>query len=198
VGTPMARTKSFNESEALKSAMLLFWQKGFAATSLKDLEQGMGLNPTSIYNTFGNKRELFQKALDCYLHNTLSRLFESLDRANTAKKALNDLLKEVIRLHFNKAHPGGCMVVLSLLENDQHDAKTKKILDSALHQLRSAITLRVEEGQKNGELKQDIDGRIMGNHVTALIAGIITMAKAGFSRRELEALIHSSIEILLR
>jgi len=194
----MARTKSFNESEALKSAMLLFWRKGFAATSLKDLEHVMALNPTSIYNTFGNKRQLFQKALDCYLHNTLSRLFESLLRSKTAKEALHDLLKEVIRLHFDKGHPGGCMVVLSVLENDQHDAKTKKILNSALRQLRRAITLRVEQGQKNGELKPDIDGRIIGNHVTALIAGIIAMAKAGFSRRELEALIHSSPEVLLR
>jgi len=178
--------------------MLLFWQKGYSATSMKELEQVMGLNPTSIYNAFGNKRALFQKTLDCYLHSALVGFTDSLANAKTAQDALHAVLQEVIHLHFNKSHPGGCLVVLSLLESDQHDTKTKKILDSALYQLRNAITQRLEQGLEKGEIPLDTNCQTIGNHVTALITGIVTMAKAGFPRKELEKLISSSSDVLLR
>lgn len=194
----MARTKSFNESEALESAMLLFWQKGYAATSMRELEQITGLKLTSIYNAFGNKRELFQKALEYYLQTTLVRFIESLASAKTAKAALNAVLKEVIHLHYNKSHPGGCLVVLSLLESDQHDARTIKTLYSALHQLQKSITQRLEEGQMKGEIGPERNCQILGNHVIALITGMITMAKAGFSRKDLEKLINNSTDMFFQ
>lgn len=57
----MGRTKAFDEEAALAAAMRLFWQKGYGATSIGDLERAMALKRTSIYNTFGNKRALFQR-----------------------------------------------------------------------------------------------------------------------------------------
>ncbi|MFK5951236.1 MAG: TetR/AcrR family transcriptional regulator [Methylococcales bacterium] len=194
----MARTKSFDENKVLESAMLLFWKKGYSATSMKELEHVMGLKPTSIYNAFGSKRDLFEKALNFYLQTALARFIESLVNAKSAKDALNSVLKEVIHLHFNKSHPGGCMVVLSLLESEQHDAKTKEILDSALFRLRDSIIKRLEQGQKTGEINSEMDCQIIANHVIALITGMITMAKAGFSRKELEGLIYSSSGVLLQ
>ena len=178
--------------------MLLFWQKGYSATSMKELEHVMGLKPTSIYNAFGSKRDLFQRTLNCYLQSVLAGFIESLASAKTAQDALKDVLNEVIHLHFNKSHPGGCMVVLSLLESEQHDATTKKILDSALLRLRDSIIKRLEQGQKTGEINSEMDCQIIANHVTALITGMITMAKAGFSRKELEALVDNSSNVLLQ
>lgn len=194
----MARKKGFDEKKALESAMLLFWEKGYSATSLKELEQAMGLKPTSIYNAFGNKRELFQKALNYYLQNVLVKFIEPLATAKTAKNILTDILQEVIPLHFNKPHPGGCLVVLSLMESEQHDASTNKILDSALQQLRNAMAKRLKQGQKKGEIRPEIDCKMIANHVTALISGMLIMAKAGFPRKELEKLIENSADALLR
>ncbi|MCU7837307.1 MAG: TetR/AcrR family transcriptional regulator [gamma proteobacterium symbiont of Taylorina sp.] len=193
----MARTKSFDEKKVLGLAMLLFWKKGYSATSMKDLEHVMELKPTSIYNAYGNKRELFVRALNLYLQSALVGFIESLEGEKSVKTALNDVLNETIHLHFNKSHPGGCMVVLSLLESEQHDTKTKKILDSALFLLRDSIAKRIKQGQETGEINREINCRVIANHVTALITGMITMAKAGFSKKELEELIfHSSCNLL--
>lgn len=194
----MSRTKDFNEGKALAAAMFLFWEKGYEATSIQALEQAMGLKRTSIYNAFGNKRELFQKALNCYLDNILVNFIFSMNNAKTTKEAMNNLLTEVIHLHFDKSNPGGCLVVLSLLENRQHDAKTKKILESALYKLRNAIVQRLEQGKKNGEVKPKMDCHTAGNQLTALITGMITLAKAGFPKKELENIINSSINELLQ
>lgn len=62
----MARPKEFNPAEALDKAMHVFWRKGYEATSMEDLLTAMDINRGSLYATFGNKRELFLKAMDLY------------------------------------------------------------------------------------------------------------------------------------
>ncbi|NNF96075.1 MAG: TetR/AcrR family transcriptional regulator, partial [Halobacteria archaeon] len=105
----MPRVKVFDEDKALQAAMLEFWRSGYEATSIQDLEQAMALKRTSIYNAFGNKRSLFQQALQRYLQNVLARFLAVLEEAQTIREAINGVLNEVINLHFNKSHPGGCM-----------------------------------------------------------------------------------------
>jgi len=175
--------------------MYLFWRKGYIATSMKELEQAMGLNPTSIYNAFGSKRGLFKKVLELYLSTLLSRFIEAVEQAETARHAINNVLQESLNLHFNASNPGGCLVVLSLLEKEQHDEATKAILDSALLHLQNAISVRLKQAKKDGEMRVGVDNNVMANHVTALIMGMITMARAGFSRDDLEAIIKNSIDI---
>ena len=75
----MARTKQFDETQALVSAMRVFWEKGYEGTSIHDLEQAMGLNRTSIYNTFGNKRAIFNRVMSCYKESVMASLFAALD-----------------------------------------------------------------------------------------------------------------------
>lgn len=191
----MARKKTFSENRALEMAMLLFWKKGYSATSMKELEQVMGLKITSIYNAFGNKRALFEKALNYYLQHILINFSESLNNADSPKNALKAVLMEVIHLHFNQSHPGGCLVVLSILESEQHDERSNDILNSALYLLRNAIIQRLEKDKENGGIIAEIDSHSIANHMTALITGLTTMAKAGFSQQELEKLINDSVEL---
>lgn len=185
----MSRTKVFDEDKALEAAMFLFWEMGYEATSMHELEKSMGLKRSSIYNAFGNKRSLFQQALNRYLNIVLKQFLTVLEEASTTSEAIRGVLNEVISLHFNKNHPGGCMVVLSLLESQQHDEKTKVMLDSALKQLNKAIVKRLEQGVKDGDIRSDFESRIVGDQVTALITGMIVMAKANFQKKELERLI---------
>lgn len=194
----MARKKNFDEVKALESAMLLFWKKGYSATSMKELEKVMGLTITSISNAFGNKRALFEKALNYYLQHILIKFIESLDNADSPENAIKAILMEVIHLHFNPSYPGGCLVVFSVLENEQHDDRIRTILRSALNLLRERIVQRLENDQKKGRVAPEIDCHSMANHITALITGMTTMAKAGFSKNELERLINDVVGLLLK
>lgn len=193
----MPRSKVFNEGRVLEAAMLLFWKNGYEATSMQGLEQAMGLNRTSIYNAFGNKRALFQLVLDKYLRVVLSQFLLALEQAPTAKQAIENVLKEVIKLHFNKNYPGGCLVVLSLLENHQHDKQTRAMLDSALKQLSEAIIKRLRQGVEDGNLNIDFECRVVGDQVTALITGMIVMAKASFQKKDLERVIATTVSVLI-
>ncbi len=190
----MTRTKSFNENQALEAAMYQFWKKGYADTSIQNLECAMNLKRTSIYNAFGNKRKLFQRALTYYLETVLVRFVTVLQEAVTARHAIENVLNEVIILHYNPNNPGGCMVVLSLLENQQHDDETNIILNNALRQLRDAVVSSLKRGKKNGEFKNTIQYQNIANQVVALITGVIVLAKASFSEKELKKLNATAVE----
>jgi len=193
----MTRKKNFDETKALESAMLLFWKKGYSATSMKELEQVMGLKITSIYNTFGNKRALFEKALNYYLQHVLIKFIVALDDADSPENALKAVLMEVIHLHFNPAHPGGCLVIFSILENEQHNESSKNILNTGFGMLHSEIIKRLKGDQEEGRIAPEVNCRVMANHIAALIPGMVTMAKAGFSQEELEKLINNTVVQLL-
>ena len=193
----MARKKGFNEDEALETAMLLFWKMGYEATSMQALEDNMQLSRTSIYNAFGNKRSLFELALNTYLNTVLKKFITVLNETVSTKEASKNVLYEVINLHFNKDNPGGCMLVLSILENHQHDNEMKNMLDSALKKLNKEIVKRLEQGVKDGDFKKSENCKSTGNQVTALITGMIVMAKASFQKKELESIIDNFMETLI-
>ena len=60
----MPRSKAFDPDEALQKGMQIFWTRGYEATSVETLVQGMGINRFSLYSTFGGKHQLFVAALE--------------------------------------------------------------------------------------------------------------------------------------
>lgn len=182
----MGRAKTFDDREALETAMLLFWRNGYEATSMQALEDATGLTRPSLYNAFGNKRALFNKALQLYLDTILSKVLAAVDAAPTAKAAVQAALDEAIALHFTPSHPGGCLVVLSLLESHQHDARTRTFLNQALGRLGEGLAARFRRAVKDKDLPGPTDCGALADTVVALISGMIVMAKADVSRARLE------------
>ena len=190
----MARSKVFDEEQALDAVMLAFWKSGYNSTSIQDLEQVTGLKRTSIYNAYGNKRQLFRIVLQRYLG--LMGVPAALEKPKV-RDAIAAVLNEAIRLHFAKGHPGGCLMLLSLLENHHHDEETRKTLEMAAQGLRGGIVARLERAVSEGELPPEFDSRQVGNQVMATLAGILVMAKANFSKAELQALVENAVITLL-
>ena len=185
----MSRNKVFNEDNALDAAMRLFWKKGYEASSMQALEEVMGLKRSSIYNTFGNKRSLFKLAIERYTQLVLSSFLCVINDSHTANEAIRNVLGEVISLHFNKNNPGGCMVVLSLMESKQHDKETLHMLQSALKLLHITLVKRFEKAIVERDMDQSVNCEALASEVTGLITGMIVMARANFSKSSLQLLI---------
>ena len=104
----MPRVKMFNEQIALEKAMLLFWEKGYTATSLTDLTKNMGISKGSFYDTFHGKHELFEKVFELYRKSMLDRLEEILSSEKDVKQGMRKLLTFTLEEAFNDEQHKGC------------------------------------------------------------------------------------------
>ena len=192
----MARTKQFDETQALVSAMRVFWEKGYEGTSIHDLEQAMGLNRTSIYNTFGNKRAIFNRVMSCYKESVMASLFAALDNAPDIREVVRRLLNGALDIHFDEDNPGGCLVVLSVLESGQHDAESQLAMQQTLQDLKTALQARLSKAKKAGELAKDLDVGSTATTISTTMTGMMVMGKANFTRASLKKTINQVVSLL--
>ena len=192
----MARTRQFDERQALTAAILQFWEKGYEGTSLQDLEAAMGLTRTSIYNAFGNKRQLFERVLSCYQESVLASLFVAMDSAANIRDGVRRLLDAALGIHFDKDNPGGCLVVLSVLESEQHDEHSRAMLEQTMQELKRLLQSRLTQAKKTGELPADLDAAGMATTIAATMAGMMVLGKAGYPKSALRKTIGQVVRLL--
>jgi TetR/AcrR family transcriptional repressor of nem operon len=194
----MGRGKSFDEQQALEAAMKLFWAKGYAATSVQDLEVATGLNRTSLYNAFGNKNSLFKKTLHRYMEMLDQNLREIIARAPSTRQAVKGILEAVIDLHFSKESPGGCLAVLSVMESSQHDAETLAMTAGIFGDERQMLIGLLERGKTRGEFHRDFDATGTATVIAAAASGVVVLAKAGLPASALAGMIPPVLALLDR
>ncbi|HUT39882.1 MAG TPA: TetR/AcrR family transcriptional regulator [Gammaproteobacteria bacterium] len=192
----MARTKQFDERQVLLAAMLVFWEKGYEGTSILDLEQATGLGRTSIYNTFGNKRALFEQVLACYKESVMASLFTAMDSVPDIREGISRLLITALDVNYDEQYPGGCLVVLSVLESGQHDAASRASLEQSMRELRQGLQQRITRARKRGELPASLDAAATATTIATVMAGMMVMGKANFPRTTLKKAIHQVLALL--
>jgi AcrR family transcriptional regulator len=84
----MPRTKQYDREKVIEAAMGLFWDRGYHATGVADLEAAMGINKFSLYAAFGSKRGLLLEALDHYARTWQAATFARLDPREPAESIL--------------------------------------------------------------------------------------------------------------
>lgn len=192
----MARTRQFDERSVLIAATLEFWEKGYEGTSMQDLEDAMGLTRTSIYNAFGNKRQLFERVLACYQESVLAALFVEMDGAPDIREGVRHLLNAVLAIHFDEDNPGGCLVVLSVLESEQHDEHSRAMLEQTMQELKRALQSRLSKAKQSGELAKELDVAAMATTIAATMAGMMVLGKANFPKSALRKTIKQVVSLL--
>src|SRR5690349_21698419 len=122
----MARPKDFNRDEVLKRAMLVFWEKGYEATSTEDLLRAMGIGRQSMYDTFGDKRRLYLEALERYQAESGASLIERLQAGESPLLAIEQTLLAVAS-ESPAERARGCMYVSSIVELATKDPEVASI-----------------------------------------------------------------------
>src|SRR5690348_17740109 len=111
---PSGRTRQFDVDEALDRALEVFWARGYEGATLPELTRAMGINRPSLYAAFGDKEQLFRRALDRYVNGPAGYVRAALDRP-TAREVVETLLAGTVELLTDPRHPGGCLVVQGAL-----------------------------------------------------------------------------------
>ncbi len=192
----MGRSKAFDEQQVLETVMALFWEKGYGATSIQDLETATGLKRTSLYNAFGDKRSLFQKSLALYVDGVKKMLGTIIEQGRTSREIVRNWLAAVLDFSFDKSTPAGCLVILSVLESKQHDETTREMASALFGVEQELIAKVLEDGVQKGELPKGLDSEQVATAIAATASGIVVLATAGFTEEMLSKLVESTLILL--
>lgn len=180
------RPREFNTEEALDRALHVFWQKGYEGASLPDLTEAMGINRPSLYAAFGNKEELFRKALDRYTEQSRKRLEETLSD-KSARKAVEKLLYGVADGSACPKSPKGCLLVQGALSCGDEAQSIKQELASRRAATETALRRRFERALADGEFPANVSAADLARFVTTVIHGMAVQSSAGASVDDLRA-----------
>ncbi len=180
------RRREFIEDQVLDAAMHLFWAKGYPGTSMQDIVDTTGLQGPSIYNAYGNKRSLFNVVLARYSEQVMSRLVKTVQDAPTARLAIERLLKAIVKLHFDPATPGGCLVGLAAQECRLHDTGTQAAVGKEFRTLDDALCAKLAEGKTDGEFPENMDPRGTSTAIVSICAGLFSLGRGNYSKHALQ------------
>jgi AcrR family transcriptional regulator len=189
----VGRPREFCTEDALAAALKVFWRKGYEAASLSDLTDAMGITRPSLYCAFGNKEELFKKALDLYEREKLCFIDQALAKP-TAYEAVEFLLLKGADAHSDPDTPG-CMEVNSVLTcSGIASESVRQELVSRRFGLETKLRERFERAKVDGDIRADVDTGSLTSYVMALAQGMALQASMGMSLSEMRSVVSLALQ----
>jgi Transcriptional regulator len=133
--------------------MQRFWAAGYAATSVRDLGDAMGLGQASVYNAFGDKRTLFTQCLDRYLDANMRARIARVEKTLPPRQAIESFLAEIVERSLENRL--GCLLVNSALEVAPHDPDIADVVAARIGELEAFFRRCVIAGQRDGSISPD-------------------------------------------
>jgi TetR/AcrR family transcriptional repressor of nem operon len=175
----MARTKEFNEDQALDKAIEIFWHKGYNGTSAQDLVTHLGLSRSSLYDTFGDKQKLFAQSLQRYQKNAQNQIVDLLEQSDNVKETLRDIFKQAVIESLEDRITKGCFMVNSSVELAMHDEEIAKIVKNNSQIMEEVFTKAVQKGQDSGHISKANSARVLARSIFNTYSGIRVLARTG-------------------
>ncbi|TFW09788.1 TetR/AcrR family transcriptional regulator [Oxalobacteraceae bacterium OM1] len=182
------RTKEFEPDEIADAAMQVFWQRGYAATSVQDLVDGTGLSRSSLYSTFENKEGLYQQALRRYAAVTTANV-ELLSGPGSPHTLIRQLLVAIADNELNDPQRRGCLVANATLELAGRDEAVAELVAHNLQRLQKALEALIRRGQQAGEVAPEKNPRALARFFVNTMQGMRVLSKGTPQRLRRQSLL---------
>jgi AcrR family transcriptional regulator len=184
---PTGRPRGFDVDEALERALWVFWEQGYEGASLATLTAAMGISTTSMYATFGNKEELFRKALDRYSEGPSAYLHRALEEP-TALGVASEILAGTVATTTRADSPHGCLGVQGALATSTSGQGVRDLLVAWRDDTCSLLRDRFARAVDSGDLPAETDPKLLARLVTTVAYGLSVQAASGVDKDELRAI----------
>jgi len=164
----MARNVEFNEEEAIQKAMEVFWSKGYSGASLRDLTDAMKINSSSLYNTIGDKHELFVKCIKNY---TETRMEDVRKRAASAKSplaAIINFIEDAVAVIING---DSCLAINTAFEIAATDNDIQDILKADNDAVQDFLISMLTKAIEQGEISNDEEPELLADYFISTWTG---------------------------
>ncbi|WP_417433737.1 TetR/AcrR family transcriptional regulator [Kiloniella sp.] len=192
----MGRNLSFNEKETLAKVANIFREKGYEATTVKDLEKATGLTSGSLYNSFGGKESLFDIAIGYYNNNVVrNRISRFLDQADDPLAGLKDLFHSL--LNELGGQENGCLLTNTAVEFNNRRRHITQELDTGFSLLEAAFKRQIIRCVEKGKIAKHPSPQQAATRLLIFYQGILVLVRAGLRRKEIEQIINDEVDMIL-
>jgi AcrR family transcriptional regulator len=170
--------------EALDRALEVFRARGYEGATLPELTRAMGINRPSLYAAFGNKEQLFRKALDRYQTGPMSFLSEAL-RQPTARAVAEAIFSGFVRMQRGRDKARGCLVVSGALACGEEAETVRRELARLRQGIVATLRERFERAVWDGDLPAGTDCATLARYTATVLNGLAVQAASGATEKEL-------------
>lgn len=173
----MARTASFDRDTVVRAARTLFWTTGFENASIPDLEAATGLSRSSLYNTFGSKRGLFDAAVQSYLDEIIRPRLVPLTANEVSPAAISDYLtglRNAFESLDSMAATNGCLLINAAGAPIAHDEHVAHVISDYREEMHAAIAQGIRAHSPELEAPQ---ASRLSDTITGLVVAAFALAR---------------------
>ena len=192
----MNRARNFDPTTALGQVVDLFSSKGYSETSMEDIVQTTGVSRYGLYGTFGNKRELFEQALEQYAEGMGKRSFLRLLEPGASLDHIRAIFNERVADMCDVGERKGCLFIHTAMELAPQDEELRGVLQRFMRRMSKAFAIGLDSAKGRGEIHKDIDVDVAGELLMSTMFGLVVLGRTGFGKKTLDGIIDSTLESL--
>ncbi|MGL4608496.1 MAG: TetR/AcrR family transcriptional regulator [Trueperaceae bacterium] len=189
----MPRTKAFDRKVALNKAMVAFWKCGYEATAVQDLVEAMGINRQSLYDTFGDKHELYLETLEHYRCGEGVMFLAPLNETNPLRQRLEKMFDLLIEESVSDPDRKGCFIANATLELANQNKAVHTFVEKNFENSVKKFEQVFMVAKAKGELSATKNVKALAVFIVNTIGGLRVTAKASPDRAVLKSIVQTTL-----
>jgi len=192
----MVRTRTFDPASALTRAVDLFSSKGYSETSMEYIVQATVVSRYGLYGTFGNKRELFEQALERYADGMGKQSFLRLLEPDASLDHIRKIFEERVNDMCCTTEHKGCLFIHTAMGLAPQDEDLRDVLQKFMKRMSKAFSVGLESAKERGEIRANVDEKAAGELLTSTMFGLAVLGRTGFERKTLRGIVDNTLASL--
>jgi len=192
----MPRPREFNPEEALQTAIDVFWEKGYHASSVDEVVKRSGVAKYGIYGTFGTKRELFLKVLERFALDRRQDIQRPIRKPGASLPEIRQFFKDAPRLATNNKRHRGCLITSIGLELGARDQEIGQFIRNFFKDIGSVLQACLQRAVNKGELDEATDIDSVSRYLATEFRTALMLAGSGQPRKDIEQHLDMALRVL--
>ena len=168
-----------------------FWRKGYEATSLSELCTCTGLHKGSLYQSFGDKHQLFMRSLEHYMDKEFREVAAVAFQSDSPLENLKAAVRKICDV---AGQEKGCLMINSMVELAPHDPDVKALIGQAVEKRLRVLTAMITKAQEAGGIRSELEPSKLALQLMVTLAGAAATAKGMFGQEDIGCVFDSMLE----
>ena len=179
----MVGVRQFDEQEMIATALDVFWRKGLHDATMQDLAAATGVQRGSLYNAYGDKEAIFQRAFDQYAGQLMDSCGKALAEGDDIAARLQNFLDLLIVNMTSGSPPRGCLTTRTALDGAISSAAVRQRVQGVLSRLEQLVSKAISSAP---DKRLAANANRLARVVVTFTRGLAVMERAGYSRKQLK------------